>query len=768
METNQASEETVRREMIQGEHRRKSAVQNNKEQNEHLNGNADRPQTTEEKENIKLDASPSADGEAVVSSLGDVIDELPTLLTLTVLRVAFYCGQHHHVTGQPQMPVESGVVCLTDRYEGDTLEGQFHGQGDADFDGGHKYKGMFSKGFMEGFGVFIHTNGLQYEGEFVCNKPMGQGVYTWPDGSSFNGDVYDGLRHGNGTYKCTKSAVSYTGQWNQGKRHGKGVVYYNQNETSWYKGDWVENNKDGWGIRRYPSGNIYSGEWKKNLRHGKGTMEWLNLRQQYIGMWLNGFQHGRGTHTWIQRHTDGAQYSPSNQYTGDFIQGQRHGHGTFYYACGVIYEGEWRNNKRHTKGKFAFKDGRVFEGELTDDQMMTQNMNGNTAKTTGSLPLSGSESTVSVLPDMALNTQYLLDVIPEIKRDSECKQVELVILIHAAELRSIYSFYSRLGHEPSPDNVYLLTRLQLWRLLKDCKIHHHNISLSQINHFMGGDTTEGDIHSPFTPILLSRFLGCLVVVSYHIYHKEMVSQKNLLVACFSRLMTDDILLNAKNVKGFLFRQPDCTVVAVNHVHECWEIYQAFCHHYAARGEDQILTCRHLLYMFKDLYLLNDNLTIKRLLEIITAESLDPKNPSSCLDQQIAFLEFFEVLVGAAEVKCQEVSEDLEKDQLLSSHHDGACRDIQEVEMEESSSTKLSADQDEKSQDIKTEVDVETQSAEQTEEHTGEEKGDQTTDMENDGQDLGLWEKKGHQFFKYFFFPAFGHNQSSSRKLKEDT
>lgn len=40
----------------------------------------------------------------------------------------------------------------------------------------------------------------------------------------------------------------------------------------------------------YPSGNIYSGQWKNNLRHGEGTMRWLNVGQQYVGKWKKGVQ----------------------------------------------------------------------------------------------------------------------------------------------------------------------------------------------------------------------------------------------------------------------------------------------------------------------------------------------------------------------------------------------------------------------------------------------------------------------------------------------
>ncbi|XP_040885363.1 radial spoke head 10 homolog B [Toxotes jaculatrix] len=699
--------------MTQGKDKKKSTIKKDKQENEKTCGNAEPPQTVEGRDKRKL-----------LSDSGTLDDtyELPALFNLII-----------------------------QRYEGETSEGQFHGEGVACFEGGHLYKGMFTKGLLDGHGVFTCTGGLKYEGEFVCSKPMGQGSITWPNGSSYKGDVYQGIRHGTGTYNCAKSGVLYRGQWDQGKRHGKGTVYYNQDKTSWYKGDWVKNNREGLGVRCYPSGNVYSGEWKNNLRHGEGTMRWLKLGQQYVGMWQDGLQHGQGTHVWILRRAYGSQYSQCNRYTGDFVQGQRHGLGTFYYAGGAIYEGEWKNNKKHGKGKFTFKDGHVFEGEFVDDQMITPNLNGNRAPTPlcGALPLSGSESSV-LGPDMALNIECLLNQIPERKRDTERKQVEFVVLRKDAELRSIYSFYSRLGNDHSPDNTFLLSRLQLWRLLKDCNIHHHEITLAQIDHFIKEDTAT-EIHSPFTPLPLHRLLSCLVSVAYHIYNKDILSQKHLLAACLSKLMTDDILPNAKNVKGFLFGQPDLSVVAMNYMKRCWKVYQAYCKVHAAPRDDQTMTFRHLLWMFKDLRLLDNKLTTASLLKVITAESHDPNNLSSCLDLEITFLEFFEVLLGCAEVKCQRVSESLEEHQSLSRFDSKTLRNLSEIR-----------DQDilETQQNVKTEVHEQPQSPEHTEEQRGEGKGMQTRGTEAKDQTI-------HQFFNHFFFPAFDHHQLVTEKIKED-
>ncbi|XP_008300148.1 radial spoke head 10 homolog B, partial [Stegastes partitus] len=608
-------------------------------------------------------------------------------------------------------------------------------------------------------------------GEFVCNKPMGRGVYTWPDGNSYEGEVYSGIRHGSGTYKCTKNYLSYKGQWYQGERHGKGTVYYNEDKTSWYKGEWMKNNREGWGVRCYPSGNIYSGEWKNNMRHGEGTMKWLKQGQEYVGTWQDGVQHGRGTHVWILRRVDGSQYFQSNHYKGDFVQGQRHGQGTFHYASGAVYEGEWRNNKKHGQGKFTFTDGRVFEGEFVDDQMMTPSLRAPTPL--GAFPLSDSDSVLG--PDMALNIECLLEKVPERKRDTERKQVEFVVLRQDIQLRSIYSFYSRLGCVCSPDNTFLLSRLQLWRLLKDCNIHHHGITLTQIDHVIRDDASSAEIHSPFTPILLWKLLRCLVITAYHIYNKDMMSQKNLLASCLSKMMTDDILPNAKNVKGFLFRQPDLAVVAMKYVKRCWEVYQAYCRVSTASKDDLTMTCRHLLWMFKDLQLLDHKLTTVKLMDIITAESCDPSNRSSCLDLQITFLEFFEVLLGCAEVKCQQTSEVLEEGRRpLSGCDSEARRDVPEGEASEEmmqtiNSPSLSSEdftaQDVESGDIKTNINETPSSAEHREERS-EGNDVQTSVMETKDHKVELRTQAVHQFFNHIFFPAFDHHQLVTRNTEE--
>uniref|UniRef100_A0A4W4FA68 Radial spoke head 10 homolog B n=1 Tax=Electrophorus electricus TaxID=8005 RepID=A0A4W4FA68_ELEEL len=541
-------------------------------------------------------------------------------------------------------PIRVLSEIIVQRYEGDRYGGVFHGEGVAFFQGGHVYKGSFANGLMHGRGEYTWADGLKYEGDFASNIPMGHGTYTWLDGSTYEGEIYHGLRHGVGTHKCAKMSTVYKGQWHQGKRHGKGTIYYNQEVTSWYEGEWQNNRREGFGVLRYPSGNVYEGQWKNNIQNGEGRMRWINLGQQYSGQWVNGVQHGHGKHTWILRRVSGSQYPLRNEYKGEFVQGMRHGNGSFFYASGAEYSGDWKRNKKHGQGKFIFKNGHIYEGEFIDDRMAdggrTQQslfMNTRTVLDNySSKQLSGSTSILG--SDMVLNIQTLLKQMPESRRDRELRQVEFAIMRHATLLRALYSLYSGLGHNHSPDNTFLLTRLQFWRFLKDCNVHQHGITLAQL---------DQEVHSPFSAMLLRKYLSCIVIAAYHIYYKHIECSVNVLEVCFSRFMRQNIIPNAKNIKGSLFCHPVHAVIGMKYIDRCWEVYQAWCKANTSALSDQTMTARHFIWMFKVQDLCNKN---------ISSLILSEENPEiyttthSNLDLEITFLEFFEALLSCAEVK----------------------------------------------------------------------------------------------------------------------
>nr|XP_024213491.2 radial spoke head 10 homolog B2 isoform X13 [Pan troglodytes]XP_054511458.1 radial spoke head 10 homolog B isoform X13 [Pan troglodytes] len=462
---------------------------------------------------------------------------------------------------------------IVESYEGEKVRGLYEGEGFAAFQGGCTYRGMFSEGLMHGQGTYIWADGLKYEGNFVKNVPMNHGVYTWPDGSMYEGEVVNGMRNGFGMFKCSTQPVSYIGHWCNGKRHGKGSIYYNQEGTCWYEGDWVQNIKKGWGVRCYKSGNIYEGQWEDNMRHGEGRMRWLTTNEEYTGRWERGIQNGFGTHTWFLKRIRSSQYPLRNEYIGEFVNGYRHGRGKFYYASGATYDGEWVSNKKHGMGRLTFKNGRVYEGAFSNDHIagfpdLEVEFISCLDLSSGVAPrlsrsaelirkLDGSESHSVLGSSIELDLNLLLDMYPETVQPEEKKQVEYAVLRNITELRRIYSFYSSLGCGHSLDNTFLMTKLHFWRFLKDCKFHHHKLTLADMDRILSGN---------------------------------------------------------------LFCEQQRTLYSMSYMNKCWEIYLAYCRRSAAPPHEPTMKMRHFLWMLKDFKMINKELTAATFMEVIAEDN----------------------------------------------------------------------------------------------------------------------------------------------------
>uniref|UniRef100_A0A8C6J566 Uncharacterized protein n=1 Tax=Melopsittacus undulatus TaxID=13146 RepID=A0A8C6J566_MELUD len=523
-------------------------------------------------------------------------------------------------------------------YEGEKVHGLFEGKGFACFEGGNTYKGMFSEGLMHGQGTYTWADGVKYEGTFVKNVQMFSGRYTWNDGSVYEGSIKDGVRHGFGFFRSGIHPVSYIGYWCKGKRHGKGTIYYDQKHTSWYSGDWVNDVKEGWGMRRYKSGNIYEGQWEKNVRHGKGRMRWLTVNQEYMGQWVHGIQHGYGIHIWFLKRMPASQYPLRNEYIGDFVNGKRHGHGKFIYASGAVYDGEWVCNKKH--GKFIL----IYFICVVENTTI----------------ISGSEDTSILEFSTELDISLLLDLLPEEERWEELKQVEFAVLRHITELRRIYTFYSSLGCDYSFDNTFLMTKLQFWRFLKDCQFHHSNISLAEMDRILRGDKTPvEEIHCPHETLLFRTFLSYLIRLAFHIYHEEHKENSPYLSKCFLEMMSRNVIPTACYVQGTLFSEQRCTVLVMNsYIDKCWEIYRAFCRPSTRPPFELTMKMRHFLWMLNDFKLLSKQLTPSKLVEILVKDG--PTQPDSsntnlelevCMEKkyklQPLFLSFFVLAIPSS-------------------------------------------------------------------------------------------------------------------------
>lgn len=143
-------------------------------------------------------------------------------------------------------------------YEGDFVNGEFHGQG--------KY-------------YFVET-GKTYEGQFVNNQMSGKGKMTWPDQSRYEGDFKNGKAEGNGVEFLT-NGDKYTGQFKNDLKHGAGI-YYNTNDQTKRQGEWQNGKRVAW-LSQPQSTHVGGGE--NGMASGKSPS-----RMYQGGRWKNDFK----------------------------------------------------------------------------------------------------------------------------------------------------------------------------------------------------------------------------------------------------------------------------------------------------------------------------------------------------------------------------------------------------------------------------------------------------------------------------------------------
>lgn len=132
--------------------------------------------------------------------------------------------------------------------------------------------------------IIKYCNGDVYEGEIDADeKPHGEGKYIHcfkPDHnqqSSYTGQWKNGKRHGKGIYLYTNGDV-YDGLWKNNERHGPDGQYtYRNPKAKIFKGHWVEDKKCGYGVMLFTNGDKYKGMWQDNKREDdRATYTWAD------------------------------------------------------------------------------------------------------------------------------------------------------------------------------------------------------------------------------------------------------------------------------------------------------------------------------------------------------------------------------------------------------------------------------------------------------------------------------------------------------------
>ncbi len=143
--------------------------------------------------------------------------------------------------------------------------------------------------------------------------------------------------------------ATYRGAFREGNYHGYGrLVLHERGEN--YKGNFLNGRKHGRGILWDDNNNVYIGQWRNDRRNGQGTQAFN----------VDGWYEDRNTERWLAENTE--------NYTGEFRNDVFAGQGTYRWANGTRYVGGWMANKKHGRGYFDFgnniRSPRVFDMDV--------------------------------------------------------------------------------------------------------------------------------------------------------------------------------------------------------------------------------------------------------------------------------------------------------------------------------------------------------------------------------------------------------------------
>jgi hypothetical protein len=194
----------------------------------------------------------------------------------------FYKGKVNKETMQMNDPNGELVWKNGNKYIGNFVDNKMTGKGIKIFvnknvyaGGDWVYEGDFINGIFHGNGIMRYANGDVYEGEWKDDERFGKGIMRYANGDVYEGEWKDDERFGKGIMRYANGDV-YEGEWKK--------IRFSISRYRYVNGDVYE--KSGKGIMKYANGDVYEGEWKDNERFGKCIMRYAN-GDVYEGEWKN-------------------------------------------------------------------------------------------------------------------------------------------------------------------------------------------------------------------------------------------------------------------------------------------------------------------------------------------------------------------------------------------------------------------------------------------------------------------------------------------------
>jgi hypothetical protein len=186
--------------------------------------------------------------------------------------------------------------------------------------------------------------GLVFDDDSDSDAVTRKGKYTYPDGGMYIGEFMNNERHGYGKYEDVDCSI-YEGLYSDGKRHGRGKLIFPDGGV--YDGQFIDDDIRGHGRLRHVDGNVYEGQFIGGVMNGHGKFLWAD-GCVHKGEYLNGQKNGHGKYT----HTNG------DVFIGNYKDNKRDGKGRITYSNGDVFDGEWKDNQPHI-GLYMYSNGRI-------------------------------------------------------------------------------------------------------------------------------------------------------------------------------------------------------------------------------------------------------------------------------------------------------------------------------------------------------------------------------------------------------------------------
>jgi len=181
-----------------------------------------------------------------------------------------------------------------------------------------------------------------------------KGPHRFATGAVYTGDWLGNQRHGYGRQTWQDGAI-FEGEWQENRAEGKGRFVHQDADT--YAGEWRNNQAHGIGVYYHQNLTIYKGRWRNDLQHGHGVEQWSE-GATYEGEFRDGQKEGSGTYRW----PDGSEYC------GDWHCNSIGGAGCYTGEDGRLFSGGWRDSMIHGVGNYGWKDGRGYSGQYAEDK----------------------------------------------------------------------------------------------------------------------------------------------------------------------------------------------------------------------------------------------------------------------------------------------------------------------------------------------------------------------------------------------------------------